>query len=360
MARKLVIDASVYREPASGVHLPVRHGVEAEILSVKKHFDPLLIANFPVSGVARSSPPGWAKSASGRIVWQQLLLPRLLRKVDAELLHAQAYTMPLACSIPVLLNVHDIIALEYPQWCSFQNVCHMRALLPASIRRASKCLVPTRHVAERIQAVLEIPFRKIEVVPWGVDFQRFRTRVSLEDMQMPKEYFLFVGNLEPKKNLGLLLKAYACCAERSHCDLVIVGRAGWKCSSVLNALRHWHGPGQICWMGRLPDQKLTAVYQRATALIMPSIEEGFGLPVLEAMAAGIPVLHSKHPALVEVAGGAGLAFAPDNSEELAGMMVKIAENPGLRNELAEAGRKRAQFLSWDRWARISMEILKNM
>ncbi len=360
MARKLVIDASVYREPASGVHLAVRHAVEAEIPRVKKHFEPLLIASFPVSGIEPMSPPVWAKSAAGRIVWQQLVLPRLLKHLNAELLHAQAYTMPLNCSLPVLLNVHDIIALEHPQWCSFQNVCHMRALLPASIRRATKCLVPTRHVGERIQAVLGIPFRKIEVVPWGVDFRRFRTSVPLQGLQLPKPYFLFVGNLEPKKNLGLLLKAYASVAGRSHCALVIVGRAGWKCGALLQSIRHWNGPGQICWPGRLSDQKLTAVYQEATALIMPSLEEGFGLPVLEAMAAGIPVLHSKHPALMEVADGAGLAFSQDNSDELARMMMKIDENPGLRNELAEAGRKRAQFLSWDRWAGISTEILKNM
>lgn len=360
MGRKLVIDASVYREPASGVHLAVRHGVEAEILRVKKHFDPVLIANFPIAGIERRCLPSWAKSAAGRIFWQQFFLPRLLKKVDADLLHAQAYTMPLNCSIPVLLNVHDIIALEYPQWCGFQNVCHMRALLPASIRKASRCLVPTRHVAERIQAVLKIPFRKIDVVPWGVDFQRFSRKMPLEDMQLPEEYFLFVGNLEPKKNLGLLLQAYASCAERSHRALVLVGRAGWKCRSLVQAIKHWKEPGQISWLGRLPDEKLTAVYQHATALIMPSLEEGFGLPVLEAMAAGIPVLHSNHPALMEVAGGAGLAFAPDNREELARLMIKIAENPGLRNELAEAGRNRAQFLSWDRWARISTEILKSL
>lgn len=360
MARNLVIDASVYREPASGVHLAVRHGVQAEIPCVKKSFEPLLLANFSVPGIECVPPPSWAKSAAGRIVWQQFVLSGLLKHHGAEILHAQAYTMPLNCPLPVLLNVHDIIALEHPKWCSWQNACHMRALLPASIRRAEKCLVPTRHVAERLHKVLGIPFRKIESVPWGVDFRRFSTPVPMKDLQLPGEYFLFVGNIEPKKNLDLLLQAYASCAGRSHLALVIVGRAGWKCRDTLQALRHWRGPGKIYWMGRLPDQTLTAVYQQATALIMPSLEEGFGLPVLEAMAAGIPVLHSRHPALIEVAGGAGLPFSQNDNDELARLMLKISENPGLRNELARAGRNRAHFLSWERYGRLAAQILCNM
>ncbi|NMA20796.1 MAG: glycosyltransferase family 4 protein [Lentisphaerae bacterium] len=358
--RKIVIDASVCREPASGVHLAARHSVQAEIPFLKNSFEPMLIANFSVPGIECVPPPSWAKNAPGRIAWQQFALPRLLRRHGAEILHAQAYTMPLKCTIPVLLNVHDIIALEYPEWCSRRNAWHMRTLLPASIRKAEKCLVPTRHVAERIYSVLGIPFRKIEVVSWGVDFRRFSTRVPLEELQIPKEYFLFVGNIEPKKNLELLLKAYASCAERTRLALVIVGRAGWKCRDTLKALRHWKGPGKIYWMGRLPDQSLTAVYQQATALIMPSLEEGFGLPVLEGMAAGIPVLHSKHPALIEVAGGAGLAFSQYDSDELAKLMIKISENPDLRKELIRAGRERAHFLSWERCGRLTADILMNM
>jgi glycosyltransferase involved in cell wall biosynthesis len=360
MSRNLVIDASICREPASGVHLAVRHGVEAELCFLRDRFTPLLIGNFSVSGVEQVPLPGWARSAAGRIFWQQFFLPSLLRRLNAELLHAPAYTMPLSCSLPVLLNVHDIIALEYPQLCSLRNVCHIRALLPASVRRAAKCLVPTRHVGERLQTVLGVPSRKIEVASWGVDFQRFRTIVPLAGLQLPKPYFLFVGNIEPKKNLLLLLQAYASIASRTRCSLLIVGRAGWKCGAELRALRHWRGPGRICWPGRLPDEQLTAVYQQATALIMPSLEEGFGLPVLEAMAAGIPVLHSKHPALMEVAGGAGQAFAPDDSGELAKLMAEITESASLRKELIEAGQKRAEALPWQKYGKLCADILKSM
>jgi glycosyltransferase involved in cell wall biosynthesis len=360
MGKKLVIDASVYGEPASGVHLAVRHAVSAQIPCLSDHFTTTLIANFVVAGAEQLSLPGWAKSTPGRIFWQQLFLSRLLKRLDADILQAPAYTMPLNCPIPTLLNVHDIIALEHPQLCSWRNVCHMRALLPASIRRAAKCLVPTRHVGERIHALLDIPFNKIEVVSWGVGSQRFSKKASLGGLHLPRPYYLFVGNIEPKKNLPLLLQAYASCAESSGCALVIVGRRGWKCGSLVRRLRHWQGPGQVCWLGRLPDEQVTALYQQATALVMPSLEEGFGLPVLEAMAAGSPVLHSKHPALLEVAGGAGLAFDSNDSEELARLMHKIAKNTSLQSELVAAGKKRAQFLSWEKYGKNSAEILKSI
>ena len=360
MERKLVVDASVCREPASGVHLAVRHAVSAQIPFLSGCFKTFLLANFFLAEAEQLTPPSWTKSAAGRIFWQQLFLSRLLKRLQADLLLAPAYTMPLNCSIPVLLNVHDVIALEQPRLCSWQNVCHMRTLLPASIRRATKCIVPTRHVAERIRKLLEIPFGKIEVISWGVDFHRFNTKVQLQGSQFTRPYFLFVGNIEPKKNLPFLLHAYAACAESCGHDLVIVGRQGWKCRGVLRQLRHWHGPGQVHWLGRLPDEQLTALYQQATALIMPSLEEGFGLPILEAMAAGIPALHSKHPALIEVAGGAGLAFDTNHSDELIALMKKIAENPSLQKELAEAGKKRAQLLSWERYGKISAEIIKNL
>ena len=361
MGRKLVIDASIYREPASGVHLAVRNGVLAEVPFLQASFQSLLIASFPPVPEVECMPlPTWAGTAVGRIFWQQCYLPRLLKKHEADLLHAEAYTMPLNCSLPVLLNVHDIIALEYPQWCSFQNVCHMRALLPGSIRRAAKCLVPTRHVAQRLQAVLGVPFRKIEIVPWGVDYQRFSTVSQLLEFELPENYFLFVGNLEPKKNLEFLLKAYADSAQQCQCALVIIGRAGWKCTSLQQTLRNWSGPGQVRWLGRVPDPVVTAVYQKAKALIMPSLEEGFGLPILEAMASGIPVLHSNHPALVEVAAGAGLAFSPYDSNELADLMKNIAGNSALREELRQAGQQRAQKATWNNWGRQSANILQNM
>ena len=357
----LAIDASVYRQPASGVQQAVLHAVQAELEAGKDHFETLLFGSLPgVEQCRQLALPAWAQSVAGRIFWQQFHLPGLLQKSGVELLHAQAYTMPLRCKIPVLLNVHDIIALEYPQYCSWQNVCHMRALLPGSLRSAKVCLVSTRHVAQRLNQVLQIPYEKIELLPWGVDFQRFSRPCDVGELQLPERYFLFVGNLEPKKNLELLLQAYAQVAERSAFSLVIVGRAAWKSRRLMQKIRDWSGPGQILWLGRLEDKWLPGVYQKALAFVMPSLEEGFGLPVLESMAAGTAVIHSDQGALCEVAAQKGLCFNVMKADELAKQMRIVSKNENLRKELEEQGREHARKQSWQKWGEGAVQILKNM
>ncbi len=359
MLKRVAIDASIYREPASGVHLAVKNAVAAEVavLSGKAAVEVYSRLDFP--SASQAAVPSWAVSPAGRIFWQQCCLPGRLRQSGAQALHAQAYTLPLRNPVPTLLNVHDIIALEAPELCSRANVWQMRLLLPGSIRRAAKCLVPTRHVAERLMAVLAIPATKIEVAPWGVDYERFAQRKP-PHLPLPERYFLFVGNLEPKKNLPVLLSAYARAAESSQCALVIVGRSAWKSSRIVTALQSWSGPGEVLWLGRVADSELPELYQRAQALVMPSLQEGFGLPVLEAMAAGCPVLHSRQPALTEVASNAGLAFAETEIGELQKLLKRVAHDKALREDLSAAGRVRARALPWERWGRQAAELLLDL
>jgi len=282
-----------------------------------------------------------------------------MRKSGIEALHAQAYTLPLRTRVPTLLNVHDIIALEAPELCSWENAWQMRCLLPRSVRRATKCLVPTRYVAERLMTVLGVTARKIEVVGWGVDFQRFHT-ASQCTLPVPERYFLFVGNLEPKKNLPLLLSAYSQAAASCRCSLLIVGRAAWKSTAVVRALQSWSETGEVLWLGRVSDAELVGLYQHALALVMPSLYEGFGLPVLEAMAAGCPVIHSRQQALAEVAGGAGLAFTATAVDELRVLLARVATDENLRAELRAAGWQRARACPWSRCGQQVAEVLLSL
>ncbi|NLF93591.1 MAG: glycosyltransferase family 4 protein [Oligosphaeraceae bacterium] len=359
MTKKVAIDASVYREPASGVHLAVKHAVTSEVSGLNGKAAVEIYSGLNFSGAVNCPVPSWASRPAGRVLWQQFCLPGRLRKSGVEALHAQAYTLPLRSHLPTLLNVHDIIALEAPALCAPANVWQMQLLLPASIRRASKCIVPTRHVAERLMAVLGVPAAKIEIAPWGVDYECF-SRPAETPRAVPERYFLFVGNLEPKKNLPLLLAAYSRAAQRSGCALVIAGRAAWKSGPVVQALRSWRGPGEVLWLGRVEDQDLPGLYQGAQALVMPSLHEGFGLPVLEAMAAGCPVLHSRQPALLEVAGGAGRSFPADDAEALQRLLEQIATEEALRTELRAAGQERARVLPWSRWGRQAAELLLSL
>ncbi|NLF17696.1 MAG: glycosyltransferase family 4 protein, partial [Lentisphaerae bacterium] len=248
-----------------------------------------------------------------------------------------------------------------PELCSRLNRLHMRALLPSSVRGAALCIVSTHHVADRLREVLGVPAARLAVVPLGVDAARFGApapRPRLPGLPEERPYLLFVGNLEPKKGIDTLLDAYAIAACASRFDLVVAGRAAWRCAGVRRRLLHWPSPGRVHWLGRVTGAALPGLMQHAAVLVQPSLEEGFGMPVLEAMAAGTPVLHSDHPALMEAAGGAGLAFRLGGAADLAGRLDALLGDAPWQAELAAAGRERAAALPWRRWGAAAAGLLK--
>jgi len=332
----IVLDATAAREPESGVQRAVRR--EAEELS----------RLLPDARLCSSN--AILRHASCRVIWQQCVLPFL----DCRVLYAMAYTAPLLCRRLYLLNVHDVIALTHPELCSFRNLVQMRTLLPGSIRGASRIIVSTSHVASQIKRLF--PKARTEVAPLGVDYDAFSCGDGACSAPIQAPYFLFVGNIEPKKGIMTLLSAFL--QRDCRAKLALAGRIGWKCGAMLDIIRRF--TGRIVWLGRVSDEKLASLYRNAIALVMPSIEEGFGLPVLEAMAAGTPVIHSNIPALIETAGGAGLGFEAGNAAALAVAMKRVQESPAFRRELIEAGRKRAISLSWRRRAEVAASLLENI
>ncbi|MBN2449290.1 MAG: glycosyltransferase family 4 protein [Lentisphaeria bacterium] len=356
---KAAFDGSVVRRPYAGVQFSVL----AEMRAVAAALGALdgclflcadegLAADLAPQGASVLRPPAWTGFAAGRILWQQAVLPGLLRRRGLEVLHALAYTAPRRCPLPYVLNVHDVIALDRPGLCAPLNRLHMRWLLPESIRGAGVIVVSTRHVADRVQRLFGMDRTRIEVAPLGVDPRRFAAPLPVPQvagMAEDRPYFLFVGNIEPKKDIGTLLDAYAAGPACAAADLVLAGRAAWLCRDVVARLRSWPGPGRVHWLGRVDDDRVVALLQHAVALVMPSIEEGFGMPVLEGMAAGTAVIHSDHPALREAAGQAGLQFPRGDARALALQFRRLLESPYLRQELVQAGRAHAACMTWRRW-----------
>ncbi len=359
---RIAWDATVVRPPLSGVHLSVQAELQAMFGrpgtagGTLFSLCPQLRQCAAGAGIATPPLPPGLRGVARRILWQQTRLPARLRQCQADVLHATAYTAPLRSPVPVVLNVHDIIALEHPELCSRLNVCHMRLLLARSIRRAAVNIATTAHVADRVRHRLGIPAERLAVVPLGVDAARFAPP-SQKPYSDHRPYLLFVGNIEPKKGLETLLDAYARSAPALGLDLVLAGRPGWRCDALLERLRRWCGPGRIVLAGRVDDGELVRLYQGAWAFVFPSLCEGFGLPVLEAMAAGTPVLHSDHPAVREVAGEAGIRFPAGDGEALAKALRHLHASPGNRAERAAAGLARAARFTWERRAQAVLDIL---
>ena len=356
---KVLCDASVIRPPLSGVQLAVRH----EILSLLQlpavpdmvvcTHDEMVHDTCLKGAAAAVRLAGFTRRTSGRILWQQLVLPRLLRRWSVDVLHAFAYTAPLRCPIPYVLNVHDTIALDHPELCSWPNARHMRCLMPGSIRRASAIVVSSTYVRDRVRHLFGLASERIHVVPLGVDLPRFSSPPSTlsPGVTLPsRPYLLYVGNLEPKKGLPSLLEAYSTSAEAIGWDLVLAGRPAWRSSPIMGGIHAYSGPGKVIALGPVADADLPGLYQQAQAFVFPSITEGFGLPVLEAMAAGTPVVHSDCPAVTETAGGAGLSFARGDASELGRALKQLAGSVELQDELRTRGKLRAAEMTWQRWA----------
>lgn len=366
---RIGIDASVVVPPLSGVQLAVRHQCRAllrclphESATVFSH-DEIVREAAVGAGARLVQMPFSTRRPPVRLLWQQLCLPHCLKGAGVDLLYAPAYTAPLKGPIPFVLQVHDLIALEHPEWCATRNVLHMRMLLAASARRAAAILVASGCVRTGLVQRLSIPAARIHVFPLGVDFTGFARPQPVApgaSWRDGRPYVLFVGNLEPKKGLHTLLDAYATVADTMAADLVVAGRPAWKSRELCQRMRAYTGPGRIQILGRVTGADLPALYQHASALVLPSLSEGFGLPVLEAMAAGVPVVHSDCPALVETAGGAGICFQRGDAHGLAAALRRVHESATARVELREQGRARARSLSWERWAAAALTVFRSV
>ncbi len=365
----IILDGSVIRPPFSGVHRAVREQLAAlpaaadpsQYTFTLLARDPVLLEKAESLGVRAVAIPGLTRRVAVRVAWQQFVLPRRLRSARASLLFAPAYTAPLRCPVPYVLQVHDVIALDAPELCGRLNGIHMRRLLPGSVRRARAILTPSRYTAARVLAWFpEIEEGRVTAVPLGVGPEFFSAASGEAPPREWRDCLLFVGNIEPKKGVDVLLAAYAACARELARPLVIVGRAAWKSRALRRAIERYDGPGRVYWAGRVSDARLLALYRAAWVLVFPSWEEGFGMPVLEAMAAGLPVVHSDAPALVETAGGAGLVFPRGRPEALCAVLRGLAAAPERRRQLQEKGRARARMFSWSRWAEQALALFSRV
>lgn len=353
---RIALDGTVVRPPLTGVHYAVRHGLQALLAALPSGAaicyatDDELRATALHHGHTAPHVSQWLRSPLSRLWWQQAILPGLLRRAHADVLFASAYTAPWRCPVPTVIQVHDLLALRHPELCRRRNVLHLRALMPASLRRAAALLVSSPPVATDLAALAGRPPEDIQVVPLGVDPLLLTTPIAAPPPGLaPGSYVLCLATLEPKKGVDTLLAAWpTVAAARPEAQLVVAGQAGWRCAATLRRLGEL-APRRVTWLGYVPRRAVPGLYDGAAVVVFPSRQEGFGLPVLEAMARGCPVVHSDHPVLLATAGGLGRPFAVDHPGALAeALLAALAAPP----DAAAADRRRAWAAAhpWSRWA----------
>lgn len=290
-------------------------------------------------------------------LWEQFSLPRQVD--DGEVLWSPANSGPLWISNQVL-TLHDVSALEHPEWFSLPFAAWYRWLLPRLVNHVRRVITISEFSRQRILETFRLPDNKVISIPEGVDQERFHP-ISKIDIQrvrerynMQSDYLLVVATLEPRKNLGRLLEAWKRASEQLKSIWLVV--AGGT-SSVFRTVDLGSIPQRVRWLGYVDEQELPALYSGALAFILPSLYEGFGLSVVEAMACGAPVIVSRVGALPEVVGKAGLYVDPQDADGMAEAICRLAEKTELQETLRCKGMEQARQLTWERTARAVRNIL---
>lgn len=284
---------------------------------------------------------------------------------SVSLIHATDHRIPRLKNRPVVATLHDAIALSHLDGLRYRWKGLRAFIFKQTARWATQIITVSEHSKKEIVKWFGIPEGKITVTPLGVDDDWYR-EVGTDELarvkaaySLPDRFFFFVGTLQPRKNVRRIIDAHKSLPQHLRRDvpLIIAGRHGWKCDAEVAELQNC-SDGTMRWIQYVPSQDLLPIFKQATALVWPSLNEGFGLPVLEAFAAGLPVVTSNTTSLPEVAGDAALTVNPESIGEIAEAMQTVASNESLQNDLRTRGRARAKQFTWDRTARQTIEVYR--
>lgn len=306
---------------------------------------------------------GFARLLTGRpIVRLTLELPirSLIDRLDV--IH-MTYVAPLWTPAPIVLTVHDICYVSNPEWFSHRDLVLLRTMVPHSIRQAAHVITDSSEARHQIIETYGVDSDRVTAIPLGpgpaaepISIEHARAILRDMGLDSARPFLLTVGNLQPRKNLTRLLEAFkeVILGFGHDIDLVIVGQARFGADEV-RRLSEALGD-RVHLTGYIDDRQLAACYKGCTAFVLPSLYEGFGLPVLEAMAHSIPVACSRAGSLVEVCGGAAIMFDPTSVADIAEQINRVISDSSLRSTLSQAGAKRVREFTWRRTADLTVEV----
>jgi glycosyltransferase involved in cell wall biosynthesis len=290
-------------------------------------------------------------------LWEQLHMQDELRFRNVDIYHSPLFTCPIVKEIPSIITIHDVIPESNPEFCTQQFLDFYSQHVSPSIRASEKIITTSEFSKKEIIKYFKVPEQKISVIYQAIsqqflpgqkpDFNKLK-----KELNLPEKYILYVGILDPRKNIERLISAFSIIAEKQKdLHLVIVGRTDDP-SFDINALIKASGClEKIHLLGYLSDEKLTALYSSAHLFAFPSFLEGFGRPVIEAMASGVPVICSNTSSLPEIACDSAEYFDPHNIDEIADAINKITQDNALRKKMIKSGIKRSKDFTHKEFSR---------
>jgi glycosyltransferase involved in cell wall biosynthesis len=309
-------------------------------------------------------------SAPVRIAWEQTILPLMALRKRFDLLHCPVNVVPFFSPVPTVLTIHDLIFLRFPQGYKPAKRLYLTLMTRLSARRARRVIAVSEATRQDVLELLRVAPRRVVTVHNGVG-EEFKPMAEAagtefrEEKELGERVLLFIGTLEPRKNLETAIRAFSILAKEPGMEdiqFVIGGSKGWYFDTIFNEAERTGlvEGGRVRFLGRVPEEELPLWYNVASAAVYPSRYEGFGLPALEAMSCGTPVITSTTAALREVVGEAGLLVGPDDVAGWAGAMRSVLTNRDLAQSLAEHGRKRAATFSWDKCAQETLKVYRSV
>lgn len=302
-------------------------------------------------------------------LWEQIALPFALLKIKPDILHCTSNTAPFFGKTPLLLTLHDIIFLEKRQGWSksfYQNLgwFYRKLVVPQAIRKCKKLITVSNFELNRIKESLKISDDKITYIynGFGKHFSKIQDYQSITSNYIKDtKYIFFLGNTDPKKNTENVLRAYAhyLNVSKVKSTLLIADLKESYVDSIIKELDIEYIKLNLCICGYIPNKDLPYIFSGATSFLYPSLRESFGIPILEAMACGTPVITSNVSSMPEIAGNSALLVDPFSFEDIAKGLLKIESDENFRNELISSGYERVKHFSWKKTAAELLKIYKN-
>lgn len=365
----LLSSAASYR--SAGVsnysrHLLVALGQRVVDGTVPHRFTAFLHADdFAANGVAIERGSTRLEQPLLRIAWEQSVLPLALARIQADVVHGLVNVLPLATRRPGVVTVHDLSFLRLPELFPPYKRAYLTALCRASVARASQIIAVSHQTADDLAMLWGVDRKRIRIAPNGVD-RRFspctpaQTLRFRQERALPERFWFYLGTLEPRKNLLVLLEAFARWRTAASFaeplpHLVLAGGKGWYYDTIFAQVAALGLADCVHFPGFVPDEELPQWYRAAELFLYPSRYEGFGLPVLEAMACGTPVICSNAPGVREVAGDAAMQLPPDDVDAWVAALALAAMQPAYLAELRDAGLERAQQFTWETAAAVTID-----
>jgi glycosyltransferase involved in cell wall biosynthesis len=305
-----------------------------------------------------------------KLWFEQISFPRACRRQGVEIAHVPYFASPLFPTTPTIVTVHDLIPMFLPAYRGSIGVRLYTLLVAVAAKRADRVLTDSEVSKWDIVRLLDIPSERVRVIYLAVDdiyqpvLDEHRLAATRRKYGLPESYLLYLGGFDQRKNVPTLLKAFAQLARDSRVHLVVAGRLPEKGSTFFPdprpIVQELGIEERVVFTGWVPEEDKPAVYSGARALVFPSLYEGFGLPPLEALACGTPVVASNRGSLPEIVGEGGLLLEPDDVEGLAEAMKRLLNDDTLWGDLRQKGLAHAASFSWEKTAQETLAVYREV